>query len=263
MSEQATFFEQGDGVGTLTFNRPEVLNAFNHQMVQESIQALKTVARDPAIRCLVITGSGRGFSSGQDLLEAGQLMGSPEASLSAHLRQTYHVLIHQIASLEKPVLAAINGVTAGIGLSIALAADLRVAGDQASFVLGFSKIGLIPDGGANWVLPRLIGYARAYQMAVLDEKVSAATALEWGLVNRIYPQDQLAENSRALALKLAAGPTLAYGLTKRAMRLGFQQSFAEALDYEAYLQDAAGRSQDCREGVQAFLEKRAPLYQGR
>lgn len=263
MSYETILYDVQNGVGTITLNRPETLNAFNQQMVKEAIQAMKAASRDAAVRCVVITGSGRGFSSGQDLMEAAVLATTSEASTGEHLRNTYHVLINQIVSLEKPVIAVLNGVAAGIGMSIALAADVRLGSDKATFSLGFTKIGLIPDGGANWILTRLIGYPRAYELALTNEKLTAEKALEWGLLNQVVPHEQLAEFTAAYTQKIAQGATLAFGLAKRAMRRGLDQTFAENLDYEAYLQDVAGRSEDCREGIMAFAEKRAAVFKGK
>lgn len=263
MTYKTILYTTDSHVSTITFNRPDTLNAFNNQMVQETIHALKTAARDPEVRCIVITGVGRGFSSGQDLTEAAAIAGDPTVSFGDHLRASYHRLINLIVTTEKPVIAILNGIAAGIGMSIALAADIRLASDKASFALGFSKIGLIPDGGANWLLTRLIGYARAYELAITAEKLSAAQAHQWGMVNQLIPHDQLAEISAAYTQNLAQGATLAFGLTKRAMLNGLSHTFAQNLDYEAYLQDVAGRSHDCREGVIAFIEKRPAKFQGK
>lgn len=262
MSYEEIQYEVNQGVATITLNRPHTLNAFNNQMIKDCTHAFKTAGRDAAVRAILFTGAGRGFSSGQDLIEASGRMGDPDGSLGTHLRATYHILINHMISLEKPIIGAINGIAAGIGLSIALATDIRIASDKAAFTLGFSKIGLVPDGGANWVLPRLIGYARAYEMAVTADKIPADQAHAWGMVNHIIPHDQLAEYSTAYAQRLAQGATLAYGLTKRAMWYALDQTLSQNLDYEAYLQDIAGRSDDCREGVMSFIEKRPPAFKG-
>ena len=178
------------------------------------------------------------------------------------MRHTYNRLILQMVGLAKPILGAINGVAAGAGCGIALATDLRICSDQASFLQVFSKRGLVPDNGSTWLLPRLVGYARAYEMAVEAEKIGAAQALEWGLVNRVVPHEQLGEISLAWARQIAAGPTLAYGLTKRAMLKGLTMDLESALAYEAHMQDLAGASADSQEAIQAFLEKRAPTFKG-
>jgi 2-(1,2-epoxy-1,2-dihydrophenyl)acetyl-CoA isomerase len=212
------------------------------------------------VRAVVLTGSGRAFSSGQDLGDVDNREG--EFSIGHHLRQGYNRLIAQMVTLEKPVIGAINGVAAGAGCSVALATDIRIASDRASFIQVFSKVGLIPDSGSTWMLPRLIGYARAYEMAVTADKVPADKALQWGLVNDVVPGDQLPEIAMAWARRLAGGPTLAFGLTKRAMQRGLTTTLDEALEYESMLQDVAGRSHDFGEGVQAFLAKREPQYRG-
>ena len=260
MSYNDILYKVADGVATITLNRPETLNAFTEQMIDEATNAFKQAARDQAVRCVVITGRGRGFSSGQDLAEVQARAG--EFSIGEHLRRGYNRLVRQMVALEKPIVGAINGIAAGAGCGVALAADVRLASDKASFMLAFSRVGLVPDSGANWFLPRLIGYARAYEMAITADKVPADKALAWGLVNRLVPHDQLMETAVAWAGSLASGPTLAFGLTKRAMHKAWGMSLAEALDYEAHLQEICGRSHDNQEGVQAFLEKRPPQFKG-
>ncbi|GAB4148580.1 MAG: 2-(1,2-epoxy-1,2-dihydrophenyl)acetyl-CoA isomerase PaaG [Candidatus Promineifilaceae bacterium] len=260
MSYETILFAVHDGVATITLNRPESLNAFNDQMITETTDAFKQAGRDKAVRCIVITGSGRGFSAGQDLKDVMQRGAS--ISIGDHLRHGYNQLVMRMVTLEKPIIGAINGVAAGAGCSVALAADLRLASDKASFIQAFSKVGLVPDSGSTWMLPRLIGYPRAYQMAITADRVDAATALAWGLVNEVVPADQLAEITAAWAARLAAGPTLAFGLTKRAMGASWSKTLAESLEYEAQLQDIAARSHDSREGVAAFIEKRPAQYRG-
>ncbi len=260
MAYETILYESSDGVATITLNRPAKLNAFNDKMIGETTDAFKAAGRDETVRCIILTGAGRGFSSGQDL---GDFQGREESvSIGEHLRHGYHRLIRQMVSLEKPIVGAINGIAAGAGCGVALAADIRIASDSASFMLAFSRIGLIPDSGTNWFLPRIIGYARAFEMAVTADRVPADRALEWGLVNSVVPAEQLPEITAAWARRLADGPTLAYGLTKRAMNRGWGMSLDEALEYEAYLQEVAGRSQDNREGIAAFLEKREARFSG-
>ncbi len=261
MNYDHILYDVAEGVATITLNRPQTLNAFNDAMIAETTAVIKQAGRDEAVRCVVLTGNGRAFSSGQDLADV-QSRGD-NFSIGAHLRHGYHQLILQMVNLEKPIIGAINGVAAGAGCGVALAADIRVASDRASFMLAFSRVGLIPDSGVNWLLPRLIGQARAYEMAITADKVSAAQALAWGMVNRVVPADQLMATVLAWATSLAAGPTLAYGLTKRAMNKAWTTSLAEALGYEAYLQEIAGRSEDSGEGVLAFLGKREPQFKGR
>ncbi len=261
MPYENIIYNVNEGTATITLNRPQTLNAFTEQMIHETTRAFKQAGRDETVRCVVITGNGRAFSSGQDLAEVQARAG--EFDISDHLRQGYHQLIKQMVGLEKPIIGAINGIAAGAGCGVALAADIRIVSDKASFMLAFSKVGLIPDSGANWFLPRLIGYARAYEMAITADQIPAATALKWGMANRVVPHDQLMETVAAWAKPLALGPTLAYGLTKRAMNKGWDTSLDDALEYEAHLQEVCGRSQDNQEGVQAFLEKREAHFIGK
>lgn len=261
MSYETILYDVTEGVATVTLNRPAKLNAFTDQMIRETTAAFKSAGRDEAVRCVVLTGAGRGFSAGQDLTEFQER--ADGFSIAEHLRHGYHRLIKEIVSLEKPVIGAINGVAAGAGCGVALATDIRIAADSAGFILSFSRIGLIPDSGTNWFLPRLVGHARAFEMAVTADRVSAEKALEWGLINRIAPAAQLPEIVAAWARLLADGPTRAFGLTKRAMNRSWDMSLDEALSYEAYLQEVAGRTGDNREGVTAFLEKREPRFEGR
>lgn len=260
MAYETILYEVADGVATITLNRPQSLNAFNEQMIREATDAFKAAGRDQEARCVVVTGAGRGFSSGQDLKD---VQGRGDGfDISDHLRQGYNRLIKRMVTLEKPIIGAINGVAAGAGCGVAVACDIRIASHEASFIQVFSKVGLIPDSGSTWLLPRLIGHARAFEMAVTAEKVPAEKALQWGLVNEIAPAEQLMEITAAWAQRLATGPTLAYGLTKRAMHRAWTSSLEDALEYEAMLQGIAARSDDHKEGVAAFIEKRTPQYQG-
>ncbi|MCP5098289.1 MAG: 2-(1,2-epoxy-1,2-dihydrophenyl)acetyl-CoA isomerase [Chloroflexi bacterium] len=260
MSFETILYDVVDGIATITLNRPQTLNAFNDQMVRETTAAMKQSGRNKDVRCIVLTGNGRSFSSGQDLSD----MQDRKVSLSIgeHLRHGYHKLIRQMMTLEKPIIGAINGIAAGAGCGIALATDIRIASDKASFMLAFSRVGLVPDSGTNWFLPRLIGQARAFEMAVTADKIPAQKAYEWGMINRVVPAEQLMETVAAWAKPLASGPTLAYGLTKRAMNKAWDTDLWDALEYEAHLQELAGRSHDSIEGVQAFLEKREPQFKG-
>jgi 2-(1,2-epoxy-1,2-dihydrophenyl)acetyl-CoA isomerase len=260
MEYETILFDKSQGVATITLNRPSLLNAFNDRMIDETTDAFKTSGRDGSIRCVVLTGSGRGFSSGQDL---GDVQARKEPfSFAEHLRHSYHRLVKEMVALEKPIIGAINGIAAGAGCGVALATDIIIASDRASFMLAFSKVGLVPDSGTNWFLPRLIGYARAYEMAVTADRISAEQALAWGMVNRVVPHEQLMETVAAWSGPLASGPTRAYGLAKRAMTRAWGMSLAEALEYEAHLQEIAGRTDDHKEGVKAFLEKRKATFKG-
>lgn len=249
------------GVAHITLNKPDMLNAFDEEMSTTMRGMLKTAKRDGSVRAILVTGAGRGFCSGQDLSDVPER--DESFSLSAHLRNHYNKLIMQMVTLEKPIIGAINGVAAGMGCSLALATDLRIASDKASFLQAFSRVGLVPDSGSTWFLPRIIGYTRAFEMAALAEKISAEKALHWGLVNQVVPHEQLPEIATAVAQRLASGPTLAYGLTKRAMNRAIVTSLSDALEYEALLQDIAGDSEDRHEGIAAFLEKRKPAYKGK
>ncbi len=243
---------------TITLNRPDVLNAVNDQLARELHDALRGASRDGAVRCLVLTGAGRGFCSGQDLRDraAGDL------SYREHLRRTYNPVILLMRTIEKPVIAAVNGVAAGAGMSLALAADLRVASEKATFIEVFARVGLVPDSGSTYLLTRLVGLGKALELCYTADPVDAQEALRLGLVNHVVPHEELMPRAMGLATRLAAGPTKAYGLTKRAMTYALHAPLEAALDYEAHLQEAAGHSADHREGVSAFLEKRAPRYEG-
>ncbi|MBI4279766.1 MAG: enoyl-CoA hydratase/isomerase family protein [Armatimonadetes bacterium] len=257
--ERAVLSEKSDGVLTVTLNRPEVLNAVNEAVASGLQEALRQAERDPEVRCLVITGAGRGFCSGQDLKEPASLGLTPLALL----RKRYNPIISRIATMEKPVIAGVNGLAGGAGCRLALACDQRIASEQATFVQIYSRVGLIPDSGSTYFLPRLVGTARALEMMFLAEPVSAQEALRLGMVNRVVSAEHLVDATAELARRLAAGPTRTYGLIKRAVARAQSADLEGALEYEAYLQEAAGRTADHREGVQAFLEKRPPRYAGR
>lgn len=254
-------YELDQGVLTITLNRPDVLNALNDQMAKDLLAALKQAGRDDQVRALIITGAGRGFCAGQDLKSISDQAGP--RSIGEHLRKTWNPIVLGIRQLEKPVIAAVNGAAAGAGCSLALACDLRIAGESARFIEIFARVGLIPDSGSTFLLPRLVGLARTFEMMFTTDPVDAATAERWGLINQVVPDDRLLDEARDLARRLAAGPTRAYGLTKRAVNRALTLDFAGALEYEAYLQEVAGRTADHQEGVRAFLEKREPRYEGK
>ncbi len=244
-------------VQTITLNRPEVLNAFNRALHKALREALKE-ARDPEVRAVVLTGAGRGFSAGQDLKEFGEAGNVGDA-----LRDTYHPNVLAIRALEKPVIAAVNGVCAGAGLSLACVCDLRIAGDDASFVPGFIGIGLVPDAGGTYFLQRLLGASRAFEWMSSNRRLSAAEAHAWGLVSEVVEADGLQRRAAELAASYAALPTRGIGMTKRLFDHAAGATLEAQLELEAQLQAAATQTDDFREGVSAFLEKRAPKFSGR
>lgn len=255
--------ENKGAVRVLTLNRPDVLNACNLALLTELGKAIRDAERDAGVRCLVLTGAGRGFSAGQDLADvAERYQSSQPIELGAHLRRNYHGTIVKIRTMEKPVVAAVNGVAAGAGCSLALACDVRVAAESASFIEAFVNVGLVPDSGSTFMLPRLIGLSRALEMAITGRKVKADEALRIGLVNQVVADGELLNETLKLAAKLAELPPRAIGLTKRAMNAAWCNDLETQLEYEAQLQTTAGQTGDHREGVTAFLEKRTPKFTG-
>jgi 2-(1,2-epoxy-1,2-dihydrophenyl)acetyl-CoA isomerase len=262
MTEAALLVAVAEGVATLTLNRPERLNAFTAALHEELAAALERSAADDAIRALLITGAGRGFCAGQDLSEGKPIPGGARRDLGGSLERYYNPLIHRLRELEKPVVAAVNGVAAGAGAGLAFACDIVIASQSASFIEAFSRIGLVPDAGNTWFLPRLAGSARAMAMAMTGDAVPAERAAEWGLIWKAVPDDALMSEARALAVRLAQGPTRALGLTKRALNRSATNDLDAQLDLERDLQREAGLGEDYREGVAAFLEKRPPRFNG-
>jgi 2-(1,2-epoxy-1,2-dihydrophenyl)acetyl-CoA isomerase len=259
MAHETVLRDAAEGVLTLTLNRPDALNSFNIEMKDALLASLKDAARDKSVRVVVLTGAGRAFSAGQDLKER-QDPGA--ADLGTELRLRYNPIVLAMRRLEKPVIGAINGVAAGAGISVALACDMRIASESASFIEVFGRVGLVPDTGSSWFLPRLVGYAKAAEMSFTTESVDAATAERIGLVNRVVPADELTAAVNALAKRLAMAAPLALALAKRALNRALESGLEEALEYEAQLQSIAGRSKDHAEGVNAFVEKRLPKFTG-
>ena len=239
----------------ISLNRPERANAFIFEMIAELGAALKGAARDAQVRCVVLTGMGSSFCAGHDITEMLAAQGQ-DISYRKHLQQTYNPLVLQIRQLEKPVIAAINGPAVGAGLGVALACDLRIAAEMALFSVGFSGIGLVPDSAVSLLLPALVGLGRATEYTFTNQPITAAQALEWGLVNRVVPDGELQAETAKIAAELAAGPVGAYGLAKRLFNKTVLPNLEEALDYEAYLQEIASKGEEHHQGVRAFLEKR-------
>lgn len=263
MAYETILSDTTDGVLTLTLNRPDVLNAVTDTMLAELQEALRGAERDAAVRCIVLTGAGRGFCAGQDLNARSEAKDGHQPTVGEHLRSGYNPLVRRIRGIEKPVIAAVNGVAAGAGANIALACDLRVASEAASFVQAFVKIGLVPDSGGMLFLPMLVGYAKAAELAFTGNRIGAEECLRLGLVNQVVPAEALMETTHALAARLAALPTRAIGLTKRAFNRAMMPDLDALLDYEADMQELAARTDDYREGVAAFRDKRTPTFTGR
>lgn len=252
-----------EGTFTITLNRPDKLNSFNFEMADQMKEALMEADSNEEIRSVLLTGAGRAFCAGQDLAEATEVSEDPERDLSEIVHHTYIPIIMGIRELEKPVVCAVNGTAAGAGANIALACDIVIASDEASFIQSFSQIGLIPDSGGTYILPRLIGLARATALTFLGEKVSAQDAVEMGMIWRSYPANEFMNEAKSVASKLASMPTRGFGLTKRGFNAGFSNNLKEQMKLEAKLQAEAGDTYDYNEGVQAFLEKRKPDFKGK
>jgi 2-(1,2-epoxy-1,2-dihydrophenyl)acetyl-CoA isomerase len=259
---ETVIWEQTGGVGRITLDRPDNLNAWNEQFGVELGQVVNGEAADPSVRAVLITGAGRGFSSGADLKAGFDPAEDGLPDIRKTLEERYHPIIVGVRELEKPVVAAVHGPTVGIGASLALACDLVLAAETTFLSLAFVNIGLMPDGGSTLFVPAAVGKARSFEMAFLGERVSAAEALEWGLVNAVHPDDELPAAADALVERLANGPTRSYAASKRALNRRFYPDLAEQLELEAELQHALARTQDFQEGVLAFLQKRDAAFQG-
>jgi len=260
MAYQTILFQVASGAARLTFNRPDRLNSFNVEMHTEVADALTQVERDDAVRALLITGSGRGFCAGQDLSDSAV---APGVDLGESLESRYNPLIKRLIHLPKPVVCAVNGVAAGAGANIAFAADIVLAAKSAFFIQSFSSIGLVPDSGGTWILPRLAGHARALALALTGDRLTADKAEEWGMIWRAIDDAQLMNEADKLLYRFAGGPTKGYAAIKLAMRQGWAASLDQQLDLERDLQRELGASQDYKEGVAAFGEKRTPRFSGR
>jgi len=263
MDYQTVKAETRNGVQWIRLNRPDKLNAFNEQMGNDLQDALKEGEKDPKVRCLVITGEGRAFSVGEDLNTNREVYSSGKPLLLGEvLRRKYNPIVSRIRRMDKPVLGALNGVAAGAGLGLALACDLRAASDKATFHEAFIKVGLAPDSGTSFWLTRILGLGKAMEITMLGEPIDARTALNMGLVNWVFPDPEFMSEVGRIAERLAVGPTRALALTKRALNRAIVVDMDSALEYEAYLQEIAGRSKDHVEGVKAFFEKRKASFSG-
>jgi 2-(1,2-epoxy-1,2-dihydrophenyl)acetyl-CoA isomerase len=251
------------GVQTITLNRPEKLNAFIPEMHKELRRALDQALDDRAIRAVLLTGAGRAFSSGQDLAERNVAPGAAPIDLSVSIGSYYNPLVRRMRELPKPIVCAVNGVAAGAGANIALACDVVLAARSASFVQSFARLGLVPDAGGTYFLPRLAGSARAMGLALLGEPLAAEDAERWGLIWKVCDDERLMLEATALARALASGPTKGFGLVKKALHASAGNSLDAQLDLERDLQREAGFSEDYREGVAAFMQKRAPQFKGK
>lgn len=257
---ETILFEKSAAVLTITLNRPDRYNALTEQMHREIGEAFKEAAKDESIRAVILTGAGKAFCSGQDLKEIKDM---PGRNLGDSLRKNYNPNILRIRQLEKPVLCALNGVAAGAGMSFALACDLRIAGESASMIQSFINVGLVPDSGSTWFLSRHLGYYHAFEICASGRKIEVNELKDLDLVNEVVPDDQVMKRTRELAVQYAAAPTKAIGLIKRGLNRTFKNNLEETLDYEAYLQEIAGHSEDYQEGVAAFNEKRKPVFKGK
>lgn len=258
-STGAIRLEVVDAIATITLDRPAALNALTVAMKRELLSAFRTVGRDRAVRVVVLTGAGRAFCAGQDVKER---LEPDAAPLAVELRERYNPIIRAMHTLDQPIVGAINGIAAGAGASLAFACDIRLAAEGASFLLAFGRLGLVPDSGATWFLPRLVGSAKAAELALLGDPLSAADAERFGLVARVVPADRLAQEARDVAARLAELAPRALALTRRALRRSWSVDLDTALEDEAFDQGTAGATADHAEGIAAFLERRAPRFTG-
>jgi 2-(1,2-epoxy-1,2-dihydrophenyl)acetyl-CoA isomerase len=255
--------ERDAGVATLTLNRPDAMNSLSLELKEALRLALDEIGSDPDVRAVVLTGSGRGFCAGQDLLEHAQLLDSGDPAPLRTVREHFNKITLALLQMPKPVIAAVNGTAAGAGASLAFAADLRVVSTEAKFLLAFANAGLALDTGASWTLPRLVGTGRALELSLLAKPITAQTAEQYGLVTELVEPSEVATRARELATRLAAGPTVAYRLIKQAVEFAASHDLAESLEYEAVLQEQAGTTADHRIAVTAFNEKARPEFLGR
>lgn len=261
MSYNSIEFTIESGIARLTFNRPDRLNSFNTEMQEEIQAALTEIRNDSSVRCLLLTGNGRGFCAGQDLADPA-VRGENGPELGHALENYYNPFVHALMTFEFPVVCAVNGVAAGAGANVALACDIVLAARSASFVQAFCRLGLIPDAGGTWLLPRVVGRARAMALSMLGDKISAEKAERWGMIWQCVDDDQLMDEANKLVEHLAKQPTKGMGFIKRALNASSENDLQTQLDLERDLQDEAGNSYDFKEGVSAFTEKRAPDFKG-
>lgn len=263
MTEQSVLLDIDQEIAKVTLNRPKSLNSFNVEMHEQMRAALKTIRNDHSVRVLLLTGNGRGFCAGQDLSDRNVNPGDEAPDLGLSIEKYYNPLLQTLRNLPMPVICAVNGVAAGAGANIALACDITLAARSANFVQAFCKIGLIPDSGGTWTLPRTVGMARAKGLAMLGDKLSAEKAEQWGMIWQCVDDDALEEESMKLARHFATQPTKGLAMIKRALHASPDNSFEEQVLVERDLQRLAGRTDDYREGVAAFMEKRAPEFKGK
>lgn len=250
--------EMANNIATISLNRPDRYNAFNEELSYELQDALKKVSRDRDVRVVVLTGEGKAFCSGQDLKD----IQGKKRKLSESLYKRYNPIIKAIREMEKPVICRLNGVGAGAGCSLALACDMVIASEKASLIEVFVNVGLVPDSGSSWFLPRLVGYSKAFELAAMGSKVTAQEALQLGLVNRVVPEDELDDAVSKVTTYFANAPTKAIGMMKKMLNKAYRHSLEEQLQYEAWCQEIAGDSADYQEGVEAFVNKRKPEFKG-
>jgi 2-(1,2-epoxy-1,2-dihydrophenyl)acetyl-CoA isomerase len=259
MTYNCLLFDKKDNVTTITLNRPDVFNAFNDEQSYELQDALKQAKRDPETRVVVLTGAGKAFCSGQDLKA---IAGTEKRSFIDSLHKRYNPIIREMRNMPKPIICKLNGVAAGAGCSLALASDFIIASEQASLIEVFINVGLVLDSGSSFFLPRLVGSARAFELSTMGSKVTAKQALEWGMINRCVPAEQLDEETVKIVEYYANAPTKAIGLMKKMLNKSFNSDLETMIEYEAYCQEIAGSSYDNKEGVAAFNEKRKPQFKG-